>query len=93
MKSGLYNIEITTSINCTGDISKGILMGNEGLVFLKLEPVSDEPIETEGCDYCRGRFHTTKPFKVITQLGKEVEVEFNFCPYCGAKIGSGDNNE
>lgn len=40
-----------------------------------------------GCEYCRGAAYTDKPFKVITQMGREVEVIFNFCPVCGNEIG------
>ena len=42
--------------------------------------------KTDGCEYCRGRAHTSKPFKVTTQLGRSVAVVFNFCPQCGADM-------
>jgi hypothetical protein len=38
------------------------------------------------CKHCCGRSYTEKPFKVITQMGKEVMVQFNFCPNCGADM-------
>ena len=38
------------------------------------------------CKYCSAAHYTDKPFKVITQLGKEVKVRFNFCPVCGRKL-------
>ena len=43
------------------------------------------------CDYCRGATYTDKPFKVITQLGREVEVQFHFCPNCGSDMRGADN--
>ena len=42
------------------------------------------------CSYCLGVSYTDKPFKVITQMGREVEVQFNFCPYCGRKLRTED---
>jgi RNA polymerase subunit RPABC4/transcription elongation factor Spt4 len=38
------------------------------------------------CDMCRGRAYTDKPFKVVTQLERVVEVQFNYCPVCGADM-------
>jgi RNA polymerase subunit RPABC4/transcription elongation factor Spt4 len=35
---------------------------------------------------CRGRAYTDKPFKVVTQLERVVEVQFNYCPVCGADM-------
>lgn len=50
-----------------------------------VEPRNDN----ERCEYCRGASYTDKPFKVITQMNREVEVQFNYCPNCGAKIDGG----
>ena len=38
------------------------------------------------CRFCRGATYTDNPFTVITQRGKEVEVQFHYCPNCGSKI-------
>ncbi len=49
--------------------------------------------ERHGCEYCRGATYTDKPFTVITQRGKEVEVAFHFCPNCGAPMQGGDDHK
>ena len=48
------------------------------------EPETPRP--KERCDYCRGATYTDKPFTVITQMGREVLVQINYCPNCGAKM-------
>lgn len=53
-----------------------------------VEPRNDN----ERCEYCRGASYTDKPFKVITQMNREVEVQFNYCPNCGAKMDGGAEN-
>lgn len=35
------------------------------------------------CQYCRNVAFTNEPFKVITKMGREIEVTFNHCPVCG----------
>ena len=42
--------------------------------------------ELDGCEYCRIAWYTEKPFTVITQMGREVKTQFNFCPTCGRKL-------
>lgn len=42
--------------------------------------------EIRCCDKCRGVSYTDKSFKVITQLGHDVEAVFNFCPVCGRDL-------
>ena len=46
----------------------------------------NDAAEHERCQYCRAATYTDKPFKVITQRGKEVYVQFKYCPNCGSKI-------
>lgn len=47
----------------------------------------------ERCKYCRGVAYTDKPFVVVTQMGMKVEVQFNFCPNCGADLRERGGNE
>lgn len=42
------------------------------------------------CNFCIVASYTNKPFKVTTRPGREVEIQFNFCPYCGRKLFKGD---
>ena len=42
--------------------------------------------ELDGCEHCRIASYTEKPFIVITQMGKEVKTQFNFCPNCGRRL-------
>ena len=42
--------------------------------------------ELDGCEHCRIASYTEKPFIVITQIGKEVKTQFNFCPNCGRRL-------
>ena len=42
--------------------------------------------ELDGCEYCRIASYTEKPFIVITQMGREVKTQFNFCPHCGRRL-------
>ena len=38
------------------------------------------------CEWCRGAAFTEKHFEVITQMGRHVNVQFNFCPVCGSDL-------
>lgn len=38
------------------------------------------------CEWCRGAAYTEKQFEVITQMGRHVNVQFNFCPVCGSDL-------
>ena len=42
--------------------------------------------EQDGCEHCRTASYTEKPFTVITQMGREVKTQFNFCPNCGRRL-------
>ena len=42
--------------------------------------------EQDGCEHCRTTSYTEKPFIVITQMGREVKTQFNFCPNCGRRL-------
>ena len=42
--------------------------------------------EQDGCEHCRTASYTEKPFVVITQMGREVKTQFNFCPNCGRRL-------
>ena len=42
--------------------------------------------ELYGCEYCRAASYTENPFIVITQMGREVKTQFNFCPNCGRSL-------
>lgn len=46
----------------------------------------------ERCEYCRNATYTAEPFVVTTHMGKEIEVQFHFCPYCGARIDGGNED-
>lgn len=50
------------------------------------KPWNKVEVATNMCKYCSGVCYTNKPFKVTTQLGKQVEVPFNFCPVCGSDL-------
>ena len=52
--------------------------------------IEAEPVKHGRCEYCCGATYTDKPFKVITQSGREVKVQFNYCPNCGAKMDGGN---
>ena len=39
-----------------------------------------------GCEYCRTASYTENQFTVITQMGREVKTQFNFCPNCGRSL-------
>lgn len=59
------------------------------LTFLKrlfYLPDNIELKSPEPCKYCTGVFYTSKPFHVRTQMGRDVEVIFNHCPYCGRNL-------
>ncbi len=47
----------------------------------------------EQCKYCHGVYRTDKPFKVITQMGRTVEVVFNYCPFCGRPLPDWNSDE
>ena len=42
--------------------------------------------ELDGCEHCRTASYTENPFTVITQMGREVKTQFNFCPNCGRRL-------
>ena len=42
--------------------------------------------ELDGCQRCMGVSYTDNPFTVITQMGREVKTQFNFCPNCGRRL-------
>ena len=42
--------------------------------------------ELDGCQHCMGVSYTDNPFTVITQMGREVKTQFNFCPNCGRRL-------
>jgi hypothetical protein len=42
--------------------------------------------EQNGCEHCRTASYTENPFTVITQMGREVKTQFNFCPNCGRRL-------
>ena len=42
--------------------------------------------ELHGCEHCRDTSYTENPFIVITQMGREVKTQFNFCPNCGRSL-------
>lgn len=39
-----------------------------------------------GCERCRRRVYSEKPFEVTTHTGHKVYVPFNFCPVCGRNM-------
>jgi hypothetical protein len=38
------------------------------------------------CEWCKGAVYTEKDFEVVTQMGRHVHVQFNFCPVCGSDL-------
>ena len=42
--------------------------------------------EFDGCEHCRIVSYTENPFTVVTQMGREVKTQFNFCPNCGRRL-------
>ena len=42
--------------------------------------------EQNDCEHCRTASYTENPFTVITQMGREVKTQFNFCPNCGRRL-------
>ena len=42
--------------------------------------------ELHGCEHCRATSYTENQFTVITQMGREVKTQFNFCPNCGRRL-------
>ena len=51
-----------------------------------IEALQEIKERNKRCDYCRGTAYTDNPFTVITQMGRERQVQFNYCPNCGAKM-------
>ena len=49
--------------------------------------------EQDGCEHCRTASYTEKPFVVITQMGREVKTQFNFCPNCGRRLSQPPKGE
>lgn len=43
------------------------------------------------CIFCNDAEYTEEPFKVLTHSRRVVEVQFNFCPFCGRNMRSKDN--
>ena len=44
----------------------------------------------QGCSGCRGAVYTDELFEVTNPHGVEVDVQFNFCPVCGRKLGGAE---
>jgi hypothetical protein len=49
--------------------------------------------EQNGCEHCRTASYTENPFTVITQMGREVKTQFNFCPNCGRGLSQPPEGE
>ena len=49
--------------------------------------------EQDGCEHCRTASYTEKPLVVITQMGREVKTQFNFCPNCGRRLSQPPKGE
>ena len=45
------------------------------------------------CEYCRGAVYSNKPLKVITLMGRELEVIFSYCPVCGDQLPMTEEDE
>ena len=50
--------------------------------LVKAQPATVR-VRSESCEYCRGAVYTERPFRVVTQMNRVHEVQFNFCPHCG----------
>ena len=75
------------------NVEKWILGGKQGEIPNIFNTQADHLIdhgvtvrEQNGCEHCRTASYTENPFTVITQMGREVKTQFNFCPNCGRRL-------
>lgn len=57
--------------------------------FLKDLKSDVQTVRYGRCEYCKGRSYIKEPFTVIAHTMKRVK----FCPYCGAKMDVGVEND
>lgn len=61
--------------------------------FIQGLPSADvAPVRQQSCKFCCGAGYTEEDFTVITQLGRTVRTQFNFCPNCGRNLMRGADN-
>lgn len=54
--------------------------------YKNTDAVAIKENKSKGCEYCKGRAYTKRPLTVITKYGRRIELVFEFCPNCGAKM-------
>lgn len=56
---------------------------------LKEKLLAHGPV-SPGCEFCNQKTYTSSPFTVTTQMGREVQCVFNYCPNCGRRMKGAD---
>lgn len=57
---------------------------------LAFDALREQEQREQECGGCRGAVHTDELFEVTNPHGVKVDVQFNFCPVCGRKLGGAE---